>query len=67
MKFSILEWFQKDRVTPKTTERLKGYGGGKNLWTNVNIFFAFLRKTFAFSYKYICVLSQNQLSSDKLF
>ncbi len=29
--------------------------------------FAFSRKTFAFSRKDICVLSQNQLSSDKLF
>ncbi len=43
---------------------------GKSLGWEEKIFFkcfAFPRKTFEFSRKYICVLSQNQLSLDKLF
>ncbi len=51
-------------------ELFKEHGGGKNLGWEEQIFFkcfAFPRKTFAFSLKDICILSQNQLNSDKLF
>ncbi len=46
-----------------STEPFKGHGGEKNLGWEERIFF----KCFAFSRKDIYVLSQNQLSSDKLF
>ncbi len=59
------------------TEPLKGHSGGKNFGVSgknlgckykmSKIMPAFTRKTFVFSRKYVCVLSQNQLSSDKLF